>query len=143
MSREHEYRPDGQLPAFNPRDGQTWTVLVRDAKAEVIRKRGIGPARELAEIVPPTLLRPNAVFRGLRDRGASNWLCYVGSPTKAYDYENGQRVPPWPGEVFLVFVNDQRVVYNWRWEKADPADPKLPIDFETRFLERLEYRNEP
>ena len=43
MSREHEYRPDGQLPAFNPIDGQIWTVIIRESKTEVIRKRGMGP----------------------------------------------------------------------------------------------------
>src|SRR5262249_44641962 len=140
MATQREYRPDGLLPAYNPIDGQTCTVIVRQTTAEIIRRRGFGPAHELVEIVPPTLLRPTAVFRGLRDRDALTWLCYVGLPTRAYDYTTGLRVPPWPGEVFLVFVNGERVVYTWGWEKSSPSNPHLPEDHEARFVEKLEYR---
>jgi hypothetical protein len=39
--------------------------------------------------------------------------------------------------VYLVFVNDEGVAYNWRWEKAEPEQPDLPVDHQTRFKKRL------
>jgi hypothetical protein len=39
--------------------------------------------------------------------------------------------------VYLVFVNDETVAYNWRWEKADPDQPTLPVGHATRFKKRL------
>jgi hypothetical protein len=44
---------------------------------------------------------------------------------------------PYPGQVYLVFLNDEKVAYNWRWEKADPDQPGLPMDHEDRFKQRL------
>jgi hypothetical protein len=40
-------------------------------------------------------------------------------------------------QFYLVFVDDENVVYNWRLEKADPDNPRLPVDHETRFKQRL------
>jgi hypothetical protein len=37
----------------------------------------------------------------------------------------------------LVFVNDEGVAYNWRWDKADPDEPTLPVGYQTRFRKRL------
>ncbi len=45
--------------------------------------------------------------------------------------------PPRRGQVFLVFVNEDRVAYNWRWEQADPHKPDLPLGHEKRFKRRL------
>ena len=50
---------------------------------------------------------------------------------------DGTETNPYPNQVYLVFVNDEGVAYNWRWEKADPDAPTLPIDYETRFRTRL------
>jgi len=139
--KEEESKPSESifLDAFNPIDCQFYKVTVRGTKADWVRQIGVGATKVLHEIVPPTLRNPTAVFRGLRDRDAANWLCYVGLPARAYDYETGNRVPPWENEVFLVFVNDNRVVYSWRWEKSDPCDPRLPKGHESRFDRRLEY----
>ena len=46
-------------------------------------------------------------------------------------------MPAWPGQVFVVFVNDGRVAYTWRWEKGDPADPTLPEGFAERFTRKV------
>jgi hypothetical protein len=35
-----------------------------------------------------------------------------------------------------VFVNDERVAYNWRWEHADPDDHRLPVGYKDRFRDR-------
>jgi len=140
MAEQREYRPDGTLRALNPLDGQQFTVTVRETKVETVRRRGIGPAKELVEIVPPTLLHPDAVFPILREGDEPRGLCFVGTPTRAYDYRTGSRVPPWLGEVFLVFVNAERVVYTWGWEKSSPNNPRYPENYEHRFGKKLEYR---
>lgn len=133
---------DWKLPAFNPIDCQQWTVSVPTAHIELIWRKGMGQSRELAELVPPVLLRPIAVFRGLRDRESAEGLCYVGVPSRAYNYSTGQRLPPWPGEVYLVFVNGARAVYTERWEKCAPDNPELPEGYGSRFVERLRYRDD-
>jgi hypothetical protein len=121
------------LPAINPGDGKTWELLLRHKKIDSTAKRGMGAARELAYTVPWALLHPTAIFRGLREEGEADWLCYVSVPSQAYDYRTGSLVPAWRGEVFLVFVNDDRIIYHWRWEKADPNNNRLPENSETRF----------
>jgi hypothetical protein len=94
--------------------------------------------------VPLVLQAPVAVFEGLRrdedeDRAGYGWRCYCRVPDRAYRSDGTQR-PPYPGQVYLVFVNDEGVAYNWRWEKADPDDPNLPDDYSSRFQRRLELK---
>ena len=71
------------------------------------------------------------------ERREDDWLCYVGTPDRSYRGKDGRHDAPWPDEVFLVFVNADRVVYNWYWAKCDPDDRKLPIDYGTRFGRRV------
>jgi hypothetical protein len=47
--------------------------------------------------------------------------------------EDGLEANPDPGRVFLVFVNDEGIAYNWRWEIADPENVNLPREYATRF----------
>lgn len=72
----------------------------------------------------------------MHPRQGVGWRCYCGIPEFAY-HSDGTERRPYPGQVYLVFVNDEGVAYNWRWEKADPDDPNLPQNFETRFKTRL------
>src|SRR5438105_4133969 len=104
---------DYLLPAINPIDKTIWNVIVRERKIETIRGRGIGAARELAFTVPWALMHPLAVCRGVRDRDEANWLCYSSRPHRGYDHPTGEVFSAQPDEVFLVFVNSERVVYNW------------------------------
>jgi hypothetical protein len=39
--------------------------------------------------------------------------------------------------VYAVFVNDEGVAYNWRWEKADPDQPSLPVGYQDRFKKQV------
>ena len=64
-------------------------------------------------------------------------MCYVGSPTNAYNHKTGERLRPWTGQVFLVFVDDDGIVYNWRWDKTDADNLRLPVDFASRFEEQV------
>jgi hypothetical protein len=126
------------VEAVNPRDqSKRLQVYLRQSKMAATAKRGMGAAKELAHNVPWTLENPVAVFRGVREEGESQWLCYVAQPPDAYDYRTGERVRPWLGQVFLVFVDDDRIVYHWRWDQTDPADLEHPRDFATRCEERL------
>ncbi len=101
----------------------------------------MGHAKELAYVVPYVLEAPTAIFEGLReemdeDHSAHGWRCYCGVPKCSYGAEGEER-PPRRGQVFLVFVNDKGIAYNWRWEKADDMDDKLPIDYRIRFKEKV------
>lgn len=125
------------IPALNPSTGEQWTLLIRHKKLDETAKRGMGAARELAHTVRQVVLHPTAVFKGVREEVEEEWLCYVGTPETAYNYRTGDARPAWEGEVFLVFVNDDRIVYNWRWEKADSRYRDLPLNFEDRFDQRV------
>jgi len=101
----------------------------------------MGHAKECAYIVPHILRHPTAVFEGLRrdedeDRLGYGWRCYCGRPVQSYRAD-GTEQNPYPGQVYLVFVNDERIAYNWRWETADAEDFNLPMEYATRFARRL------
>lgn len=142
MADEARKRPGyGSLDAINPYDGTQWEVWISHQRMDVVAKQGMGHAKELAFVVPAVLAKPTAVFEGLtsdkdEDRHGVGWLCYVGTPDRSYR-RDGSQAPPWEGEVFLVFVNEERVAYQWGWEECDPADPDLPIDHQARFKQRV------
>ena len=129
------------LDAIDPRDGKIWQVLLSDDKMDYTASRGGGAALELADTVRWALLNPSSIYRGVRDLERDivedDWLCYVATPKHAYDYRTNEKVTPWNGEVFLIYVTDERILYNWYWDEADEDDIHLPNDYENRFLERL------
>src|SRR5208337_3405121 len=92
-----------------------------------------GPFRSRVEYsVPGTHGTPEELSMVSAELGR----CYCGIPEQSFR-PDGSSARPYPGQVYLVFVNDEKVTYNWRWEKADPDDPRLPVDHETRFKQRL------
>lgn len=128
------------IAALNPIDKSTCEVFVSFDRMQAVGRRSLGHANECGYTVLEILQRPTAVFEGLRrdedeDRHAAGWRCYCGIPTHAYRAD-GTATRPYVGQVYLVFVNDEGIVYNWRWEKADPDDPLLPLDHQTRFKKR-------
>lgn len=135
-SKQKRRRGYAAIPAIDPRDGGQWDVLVAHSRMDAIAKRGPGHARELAFAVPFVLLRPTAIFRGVREEDELEWLCYCGTPQFAYDGATGETRAPWKNQVFLVFVTADRVVYNWRWEPCDPRRKDLPAGYALRFKER-------
>jgi hypothetical protein len=129
------------LSAVDPNSGSPCQVQISFERMQAVARRSMGHAMECAYIVPAVLQRPTAVFEGLRleedeDRRGVGWRCYCGVPEFAYRAD-GSKLSPWPGQVFVVFVNDDRIAYNWRWEQADDDEPALPIDYEDRFRRRL------
>jgi hypothetical protein len=122
--------------AVDPVDGKLTEVYISHRRMEAVAKRGMGAAKDLAFSEREVLTRPTAVFRGIREEGERDWLCYVDTPKHSYTRE-GQTRPPRRGRVFLVFVNQDGVAYHRRWEECDPDDPKLPLNHDSRFSERI------
>jgi len=96
---------------------------------------------EAAYIVPHVLQKPVAIFEGLQededeDRRGVGWRCYCGLPLHSYR-PDGTEAPPPRDRVYLVFVNQEGIAYNWRWEKHDCVNSKLPINYKIRFKKRL------
>lgn len=121
------------IEAIDPVSGKMSQVYIRVSKMQDTARRGMGAARELAISVLEVLKAPLAIFRGVREEAESEWLCYSGIPSKAFDYKTGNGGPAWEGEVLLVFVTDEKIVYSWRWDVEDDAYPGRPVGFETRF----------
>jgi len=129
------------LDAINPGDGKFCKVQLSHERMQAVARRSLGQAKECGYILPVILQKPTAIFEGLRldddeDRRGVGWRCYCGMPTVAYRTDGSERTP-WPDQVFLVFVNQENIAYNWRWETADSNDPQLPINHLGRFKRRL------
>ncbi len=130
------------LQAVNPDDRKlTAEVQISFERMQTVGKRSMGQAKECALIVPMILQEPTAIFEGLtqdsdEDRRGYGWRCYCGIPVASY-HADGSVGRPYPGQVYLVFVNEDWVAYNWRWEKSDPDDPGLPIGHKARFRKKL------
>jgi hypothetical protein len=129
------------IQALNPVDRTPCEVQISFERTQTVGRRGMGQAKECGYLVPQTLQQPSAVFEGLRrdedeDPRGVGWRCYCRVPDRAFHADGTQR-QPYPGQVYLVFVNDEGVAYNWRWEKADPDNPDLPAGHESRFKRRL------
>jgi hypothetical protein len=134
------------IQALDPHDGGNWDLLVSPKTLEWAAKGGAGKAKELAYTVRWSLLHPITVHLGVRDWdreiSEDNWLCYVARPGFAYNLKTGDKIiPAWDDEVFLVFVNDERVYYQSYWCKCDAVHSHLPVDYEGRFRERVWFRN--
>ena len=91
--------------------------------------------------MPLVLQQPRTVFQGLRrdqdeDPRGTGWRCYCGKPTKKF-LKDGSEANADLGQVFLVFVNDEGVAYNWRWEPADPESADFPNGHHTRFKDTV------
>jgi hypothetical protein len=129
------------IDAVNPVDGAHYKVQLRQERLLAVARRSVGQAKECGYIVPAILQHPTAIFEGIRsdedeDRRGVGWRCYCGVPSVAYRTDGSER-PAWPNQVFLVFVNEDRVAYNWRWEQADGDEPNLPVNHAERFKRRF------
>jgi hypothetical protein len=142
MDKKNNTRRDYlTIEALDPADGKTCEVLISFDRMQTVGRRSMGHAKECGYIVPAILQKPTAIFEGLRrdedeDPKGVGWRCYCGIPENAYQADGTKR-SPYPGQVYVVFVNDEGVAYNWRWEKADSENANLPADYQTRFRKQL------
>jgi hypothetical protein len=142
--REQQVIPRDLHPieAINPDTGKKDLILyIRDCTIEQTRRKGMGAARELAFTVPAAVQSPTGIFRGVTEfeEGDEDWLIFVARPPRAYDWKTAESVPVWKGEVFLVFVDEDRVIRRWYWDDAsDKKNPRLPEGYDKgRFKECL------
>lgn len=142
MSDKEDTRRDYlSITAVDPVDGKPCAVMISYDRMQTVGRRSLGQAKECAFILPTILQYPTAIFEGLRrdeddDPRGCGWRCYCGIPEHAY-LQDGTEIRPFPGQVYLVFVNDEKVAYNWRWEKADPDNLRFPANHPTRFRKCL------
>lgn len=128
------------LQAVNPADGKSCEVMISFDRMQAVARRGMNHAKECAFLVPFALQSPTAIFEGIRtdedeDRHGVGWRCYCCVPDHSYR-QDGTKGPSYRNQVFLVFVNENGIAYNWRWEKADPDNPSLPVGHADRFKKR-------
>jgi len=128
------------LRAIDPESGKDTEVLISHQRMHAVARRSLGHAKECGLLVPHALQHPTAIFEGLRkdedeDRRVPGWYCYCSTPPYSFN-EDGEEQPPYPNQVFLVFVNRHRVAYNWRWAKAHETNVGLPRDHKERFERR-------
>ncbi|MBC7853846.1 MAG: hypothetical protein IAF94_10450 [Pirellulaceae bacterium] len=120
------------FPAIDPHDGKGWQIRF---DLEELRRRKItsaGRLQEIAQVATEILLFPTCIFQGLRGEREASWLCYAGVPSQAFT-NAGASIPTWPGQVYLVYVNAERVAYDYRWERADSTDRDRPENWKIRF----------
>ena len=136
------------IPAVNPEPGQPDLRLIyfQPRVAHVKKLGALGAIKEAAELVPYTLKYPCAMFEGLRppdDDHSGNspgWLCYCSRPALKFK-RSGEECNSDTDQVFLVFVNEDLIIFNWRWEYADVeslgSKQYLPVNYKTRFRKQL------
>ena len=117
------------LDAIDPVDGKLLTVQISHQRIIAVGARSYGQAYEARDVLPQVLSKPSAIYEGLcwdsdEDRRGAGWRCYAGVPDCSYT-KDGTKQGPWENELFLAFINADRVVYNWRWEKIDPETRML------------------
>jgi hypothetical protein len=129
--------------ALNPDTGKPdLEFLIYERRIDSILKR-----RNMADVCAATytlgesLRNPDAIFEGLRfeedeprDCSSPGWRCYACRPARRYNDKGGTYPTP-EGRIFLAFVNDDRIVYNWYWSEAD--ENGLPTNHKERFVERV------
>ncbi len=137
----HTRREFLEISAVEPKSGKTQTIQISYNRLHNIKKRGMGEIKCACYTVPYILQHPTSIFEGLcldedEDARGYGWRCYCGIPEHDYSVD-GQELLSRSDRVFLVFVNDESVAYNWVWVKCDESDSKLPINYEIRFKKRL------
>lgn len=143
MDEPEKSRREGlEIEAVDPVTGKMLSVIISYDRLHFIKKQGNGAIMLARYAVPYILQRPVQVFEGLRldedeDPRGVGWRCYCGIPEHDFSVVDGAELPPRENRVFLVFVNIDKVAYNWAWVKCDEHDHRLPINHKTRFKKPL------
>ena len=146
MTPDDSRRSELQRLAVDPVTGKLDMVVTLSMdRLRYISQRGNKADLLRATLVDNALAHPKAIFKGIRfeeDEKHSchspGWLCYCGYPPNDYRYPGEMTAPP-IRKVFLVFVNEDRIAYNWGWERADSdawdEGKRFPSNYQTRFQE--------
>ena len=125
------------IQGIDPTNGKACEFYIRKTRLDSVAKMGNVQVKTLAHLVPWAIKHYSSAWEGLREDDGNTNRCYVSLPPHRYVGNDGHQVPRAPDRVFLVFTDEQRVIYNWRWEECDPADPMMPMGFNGRFDKRL------
>lgn len=147
MSLDESRRSGFECLAVSPIDGKKDLVLTLSInRAKILQRRANRADMYRVQLVRSVLDSPTAIFQGIRfeedERHTCHcpgWLCYCGLPIKDYT-SSGTEINPPPKKVFLAFVNDEHVVYNWGWERADLDAWERGLYFPTEYQNRFQRR---
>lgn len=127
-----------RLDAVNPADGTIWQLYLSNRRIDYTSKEGMPATKTLGFIVPQVLMKPTAVFGGLRTEGVDGGFCYVGIPDRSFPFSrDGNPADPYRGKVFCVLVDDEKKILRWSWRPCDDVDKGLPANYGTGFKKRL------
>lgn len=126
---------DGILEALDPMNGGLWDLRVTTAFLDRCCRLSDGERKTLAYTVPHACTHPTRIYQGVRDEGEHEWLCYCAQPTQRYRKMGGM-VESEDDEVFLVYVNQDRRIYSFAWERTDYPNSGLPNNL-ARFNRRV------
>lgn len=122
--------------AFNPYDKGIWTLLISNSSISNAPKLGKAYLFSLSECLPLTIRQPICVYKGLKRIDEDQGLAYVAQPP--FKHINGQKVPVKTTEVFFVFANEDRIMFEWGWEELNLNNVlNLHIGDDARFEERI------
>lgn len=130
------------LEGVNPITGDKVAITLSNHKlSSMVKNKNQCQLFDTKRVLPEILNQPYRIFEGLKrnedepynaDDIGYGAYCYCGIPKTAYDC-HGKPRPPLKGEVFVAFVTDEFVAYQWYWCKCDEEDSNLPTNHETRF----------
>lgn len=118
-------RGDGVFDALDPQDGGVWNLRVTPKFLERCRRVSNGELKTLAETVPHCCQSPTRIYQGIREEHEHEWLCYCAQPTH-YFTEHGAKKETQDDDIFLVFVNGDRRVFGFAWEKSESPNSGIP-----------------
>jgi len=89
-----------------------------------------------AYLIKEVMESPILIFKGLERTNQWKGLCYIGKPENRYHDQNTTTPFP-PGFLFMVFIDENSIIFDWRVEKCDPVNHKYPEKAQSRFSEQL------
>jgi|GEM_PF-2742757 hypothetical protein len=102
-------------PAISPIDGRKFDVLVPGYRIRRACELGEFAKIELLRIVPEVLLKPKAIYAGVKKLNDEKALAFVGQPEFVYE-AGGEPFGPWTGpaiEAIVVLVSGDHILCDY------------------------------
>lgn len=125
----------GEQKFLRLRADDAFHVFENGPRSSFYELRGDDDHSASGSSVQQVLESPTGIFAGMR-KLQKGGLCYCGKPRQCWTPE-GNKCPPKPGMLFVVYVNPLDYIYEWRWVFADEENPNFPDGFKTRYRELL------